>query len=87
MRTHKLLPLLLAALMLIGLLPVSASAADSGIYVLMNIPYAEFYAAELGAGDAAVDAVTSSTLNKPRTGTLAGGSYHKKAPTAPTSAA
>ncbi len=77
MRTHKLLPLLLAALMLIGLLPVSASAADSGIYVLMNIPYAEFYAAELGAGDAAVDAVTSSTLNKPRTGTLAGGSYHK----------
>ena len=48
-------------------------------YVLMNIPYADFYKAELGETDAAVDAVTSSTLNKPRTGTLAGGSYHKNA--------
>ena len=45
-------------------------------YVLMNIPYDEFYKAELGENDAAVDAVTSATLNKPRTGTLAGGSYH-----------
>jgi hypothetical protein len=26
-----------------------------------------------------VDAVTSATLNKPRTGTLAGGSYHVNA--------
>ena len=43
-------------------------------YVLMNIPYAEFYAAE-GASD--VDAVTSATLNKTRTAGLAGGSYHK----------
>ncbi len=45
-------------------------------YVLMNIPYADFYASELAQGSAAVDAVSSSTLNKPRTGTLAGGSYH-----------
>ena len=43
-------------------------------YVLMNIPYADFYAAE---GTSDVDAVTSATLNKPRTATLAGGSYHK----------
>lgn len=45
-------------------------------YVLMNIPYADFYQAELGEGDKTVDAVTSATKNKPRTGTLAGGSYH-----------
>ena len=55
----------------------SANEAEEGYsYVLMNIPYADFYAAELEEGSAAVDAVSSSTLNKPRTGTLAGGSYH-----------
>ena len=48
---------------------------ESG-YVLMNIPYAAFYAAE---GTADVDAVTSATLNKPRTIGLAGGSYHVNA--------
>ena len=47
-----------------------------GGYVLMDIPYDKFYAAELSADDPAVDAVSSATLNKPRTGTLAGGSYH-----------
>ena len=52
---------------------------ESSGYVLMNIPYAKFYEAELGEGAAAVDAVSSSTLNKPRTGSLAGGSYHKDA--------
>ncbi|MBE6993771.1 MAG: FMN-binding protein, partial [Ruminococcaceae bacterium] len=51
----------------------TADDTDEKTFVLMNIPYAEFYAAE---GDDDVDAVTSSTLNKPRTGTLAGGSYH-----------
>ncbi|MBQ9438490.1 MAG: hypothetical protein IJU50_09160, partial [Lachnospiraceae bacterium] len=50
-------------------------AADS-LYVLMNIPYGDFYKAELGGNDAVVDAVSSATKNKPRTGTLAGGSYH-----------
>ncbi|MBQ6985747.1 MAG: hypothetical protein IJQ25_02025, partial [Oscillibacter sp.] len=49
---------------------------DTAQYVLMNIPYADFYAAELGDDAAAVDAVTSATRNKPRTGGLAGGSYH-----------
>ena len=49
---------------------------DGYSYVLMNIPYAEFYAAEMAAGSPAVDAVASATKNKPRTGTLAGGSYH-----------
>ena len=50
--------------------------AENGAYVLMDIPYAKFYEAELGENDPAVDAVTSATKNKPRTGTLAGGSYH-----------
>lgn len=50
--------------------------SEENTYVLMNISYSEFYAAELGEGDAEVDAVTSATKNKPRTGTLAGGSYH-----------
>ena len=49
---------------------------DGYSYVLMNIPYADFYAAELAQGSPAVDAVASATKNKPRTGTLAGGSYH-----------
>lgn len=44
-------------------------------YVLMNIPYADFYAAEL-KNDVKVDGVTSATLNKTRTPSLAGGSYH-----------
>ena len=47
-------------------------------YVLMNIPYAEFYAAEL-QNDVAVDGVTSATLNKTRTPSLVGGSYHVSA--------
>ena len=51
--------------------------ANSG-YVLMNIPYAEFYAAEKddGGNAAKVDAVSSATLQKTRS-TLAAGSYHK----------
>ncbi len=48
-------------------------------YVLMNIPYADFYEAELGDAAEPVDAVSSATKNKPRTGTLAGGSYHVSA--------
>lgn len=43
----------------------------------MNIPYDEFYQAELAEGSGKVDAVTSATKNKPRTGNLAGGSYHQ----------
>ena len=41
-------------------------------YVLMNIPYDEFYVAE---GDDDVDAVSSATKSKPRS-TLVRGSYH-----------
>ena len=64
MKTNKLAALLLCCAMLIGVLPSAAFAAD-GAYVLMNIPYAEFYASELGANgapDAVSAAVTPSTL-------------------------
>ena len=48
------------------------NAVAKEVYVLMNIPYDKFYAAE---GDDDVDAVTSATLNKTRS-SLAAGSYH-----------
>ena len=48
-------------------------------YVLMNIPYAEFYKAETTGNDTKVDAFTSATKNKTRTKGLAGGSYHENA--------
>lgn len=54
----------------------SSSSSSDYSYVLMNIPYDEFYKAELNENAAAVDAVSSATKNKTRIGTLAGGSYH-----------
>lgn len=54
----------------------SSSSRSDYSYVLMNIPYGEFYKAELGENAAAVDAVSSATKNKTRNGSLAGGSYH-----------
>ena len=44
-------------------------------YVLMNIPYDEFYKADLNKNSVAVDATTSATKQKTRN-TLAAGSYH-----------
>ena len=64
---------MLLALCLSAALMVPAMAEDKGAYVMMNIPYADFYAAEC---DVAVDAVTSATLMKPRAGALVDGSYH-----------
>ena len=46
---------------------------EAGSYVLMNIPYADFYAAE--SNNAGTDIVTSATLQKTRS-SLASGSYH-----------
>ena len=46
---------------------------EVGDYVLMNIPYADFYAAE--SNNAGTDVVTSATKQKTRS-TLASGSYH-----------
>ena len=57
----------------------SVLAGSTGLegyhFVLMNIPYADFYAADV-ENDEPVDGVTSATLNKTRTGTLVSGSYH-----------
>ena len=47
-------------------------------YVLMNIPYSAFYKEEVN-NDVDVDVFTSATLNKTRTASLAGGSYHVNA--------
>lgn len=49
--------------------------AQKSVYVLMNIPYDEFYKADLSNNEK-VDAFTSATKNKVRTGSLAAGSYH-----------
>jgi len=48
--------------------------ADASAYVMMNIPFAEFYAAEVN-NDVKVDAFTSATLNKSRTPRMAGATY------------
>ena len=68
----RILSLLLTAAMALSLLPAAALAADSGAYVLMNIPYGEFFA---GEGVSGVDAVSSATV-KTYNQTMAGGSYH-----------
>lgn len=48
---------------------------EQDVYVLMNIPYADFYKAELNKNTVKVDATTSATKTKTRS-TLANGSYH-----------
>ncbi|MBR1820848.1 MAG: hypothetical protein IJ769_04420 [Clostridia bacterium] len=48
---------------------------DNKGYVLMNIPYDKFYEAEV-TDASTLDAVSSATLMKTRTGALSGGSYH-----------
>lgn len=48
---------------------------EQDVYVLMNIPYADFYKAELNNNDVKVDVTTSATKTKTRS-TLANGSYH-----------
>ncbi len=45
-------------------------------YVLMNIPYADFYKADVSNNDVTVDAFTSATKSKTKSGSLAAGSYH-----------
>ena len=44
----------------------------------MNIPYDKFYAADVN-NSVPVDVFSSATLNKTRTSSLAGGSYHSNA--------
>lgn len=59
----------------VTLLSKCMPAENKTVYVTMNIPYDKFYEADVN-NDAAVDAFTSATLNKTRTASLAGGSYH-----------
>ena len=82
MKRRKALALLLSLVLVIGLFPTAALADDAGggdgqdTYVLMNIPYAAFYAAELGENG--VDAISSATLNgKARNVNVNGASYHQ----------
>lgn len=53
----------------------SNSSHSQYTYVLMNIPYADFYKAEMSDTSASVDAVTSATKAKTRS-KRAAGSYH-----------
>ena len=76
----KTMALCLSALMSANILCVSAFAenaenTDQGLYVLMNIPYDDFYKAEI-KNDIRVDNVTSATLQKTRNSGLAAGSFH-----------
>lgn len=48
---------------------------SAGDYLLMNVPYAELYAADTTNNDTKVDVFTSATKAKAKTGKLAGGSY------------
>ena len=58
-----------------GLEAAPVTPTEKVEYVLMNIPYADFYASELN-NSVAVDSVSSATLNKTRTSSMVGGSYH-----------
>lgn len=89
MKKKRILSWLMTAAMVLSLVPATALAAeedetggsDSNTqpeYVLMNIPYNDFYQAELKGNNVEVDAVSSATKAKPRTGSLVGGSYHVK---------
>ena len=56
----------------------SSETQQGEAYVLMNIPYDDFYKAELKNNDVKVDAFTSATLNKSRTSGMMNGNsaYH-----------
>lgn len=85
----KVLAGVLSAAMVMNVAPALAFAGEADIstvsqteaveqptYVWMNIPYADFYKADLQNNDIEVDAFSSATLNKSRTSSLVGGSYH-----------
>lgn len=78
MKATKILVASLAAAMLASMAAVSVSAVEEeepSTYLLMNIPYSEFYQADVN-NDIPVDVFTSATKAKPRTVNLAAGSYH-----------
>ncbi len=59
-------------------LSFSVTSVEEATYLLMNIPFDEFYENELN-NDVAVDGFTSATLNKTRTKSMAGNTYHVNA--------
>ena len=73
----KLICLVFAVCLCLSLC-AAASADNDGVYVLMNIPYRDFYAAE-GVAITELDAVTSATMAKTRVPEQVGGSYHVNA--------
>ena len=56
--------------------PVTPDVTEEYQYLLMNIPYADFYSSEIKGNEEEVDTVSSATYNKPRSGNLVAGSYH-----------
>ena len=85
MKLRKSLAIMLTAAMITSCAALSVSAltdeekaVSDGTYILMNIPYSEFYQAELN-NDTPVDVYTSATKSKVRSGMLSGGSYHADA--------
>ena len=63
----------------VGRTELAAENDSEYVSLWMNIPYADFYAAEL-KNSVPVDAVSSATLNKTRSGgMMSGGSYHVNA--------
>ena len=73
----KLLSVVLAVCLCLSV-AVIGNADLSGGYVLMNIPYDDFYAAEMVAVTE-LDAVSSATMAKSRVEEQVGGSYHVSA--------
>ncbi len=59
-----------------GGVPVSEVLDGEYKYIMMNIPYGVFYAADLAGTETALDAVSSATKSKPANSGLTAGSYH-----------
>ena len=85
MKLNRITAGLLTAALAVGVMAVPTFAASAVVeeencfsesYVMMNVPYSEFYHATGVEGD--VDALSSATKNKTRS-SLAAGSYHVNA--------
>ena len=70
----KLFALLLALMLSLACLGVSAEEGEEGVYVLMTIPYDLFYEEETTGGQ--YDSVSSATRVKPLMMEYVGGSFH-----------
>ena len=83
MKNQKKIAVLTAiAALAVNAVPLTGFAEDNYIYGTMDIPYAEFYKAELGDTPYEVDAVSSATTTKwlkNGEGELFEGSYHSEA--------